>query len=250
MSAAGPRRAFWQVAVFARGDCAVRGNRLSCRTLTAAQQPVTTRSAPAIDGFPAYWDFPSALIFEYARGGWATLTLHGADDRPDQAARSIAVHIAGALRLGRGDLPVRFPAQLTGLPAGWAVRDVMFSYGRPGPAAWGYDVARGARLDAPWYVSDDVLSLSITPASQSPLPCGSSPGPSQQTRMAGHEVTVTRLPAGREPAEQSLCTAHADGLAVLIVVSGNHPQMDVTRLVAHLKLHGPDPAHWAARPLR
>jgi hypothetical protein len=38
-----------------------------------------------------------------------------------------------------------------------------------------------------------------------------------------YQVTVTRIPAGREPAQQNLCAADADGLSVSVLITGNHP---------------------------
>ena len=248
--AVGPGEASWRLAVFARGDCALRGTRLACRDLQRSQEPIATRSAPRIDGFPAYWDFPSALLFEYARGGWATLELLGPNDQPDRAARTMGLHIATTLRFGGANKAVRFPAQFVGLPAGWAVRSVMTSAGRYGPQEYSFQIAAGARLDAPWFDSTDIPSVQVGPAGQSSSGCFVPAGESQPVIVAGHHVTVSRIPAGREPAEQDLCTEDADGLSVEVLIIGNHVPVGVTTLFAHMRLLGPDPAHWTTRPIR
>ena len=66
--------------------------------------------------------------------------------------------------------------------------------------------------------------------------------------IAGYSVTITRVPAGREPAIQELCAADADGLTIDVFVNGNRPAIDVTQLFAHLRLLGPNPAHWTTMP--
>jgi hypothetical protein len=49
---------------------------------------------------------------------------------------------------------------------------------------------------------------------------------------------------------QWLCAKDADGLWVGIVVYGKNPVLGVTGLFAHhLRLLGPDPAHWTRNPI-
>jgi hypothetical protein len=250
MFAVGPRQATWQVSVFARGDCSLRRALLACRDLTSLQYPMTTQKAPSIDGFPAYWDdLPDTLIFEYADGGWATLTLRGTDGQADSAEGAAAAHIAEALRFGAPTGPVWFPAQVTGLPPGWAIRSVQFSYSAQGPLALSYQIAAGSRLAAPWYDSTNIPEMTISPASQSPASCPVTPGQSQQTTLDNYPVTILQIPAGQEPAEQSLCTADADGLAVSIVISGNQPPISVSQLFTQIRLLGPNPVHWTTTPI-
>jgi hypothetical protein len=250
LDAAGPLKANWQVSVFARGDCSLRQATLACRDLTSLQYPMTTQQAPSIDGFPAYWDdVPGILIFEYARGGWATLTLYGTDGQADSTEAATAVHIAQTLRFGAPTGPVLFPAQVTGLPPGWAIRSVQFSYSTQGPLARSYQIAAGALLAAPWYDATDILAVTISPASQPPASCPITPGQSQQTTVGNYPVTILQIPAGQEPAEQSLCAADADGLAVSIVTSGNQPPISVSQLFTQIRVLGPDPARWTTSPI-
>jgi hypothetical protein len=251
LTTVGAHHALWQLAMFARGDCALAGAHLNCRDLTASQEPTATRSAPKVDGFPAYWDYPSMLIFEYARGGWATLSVPGRNGEPDAAGRATAVHIATALRVSSANvLPARFPAQLAGLPGGWAVRAVMTSPSRYGPLEFQYQIARGSLVLAPWSDPNDIPNLSIGPANKNTPACYVTPGLSQRQTVAGRLVTVTRIPAeGTESATQDLCASNVDGLAVDIVTTGDHPGIDVTTLFADLRLLGPDPAHWTRKPI-
>ncbi len=249
MNAVGPGQTSWQLSVFARDDCTLQAALLSCRDLASLQDPRATQNAPNVDGFPAYWDFPDMLMFEYARGGWATLAVHGPGGQADNAARATAVHIAQALRFGAASGPVWFPAQVTGLPSGWAIRSVLFSYSKQGPVAGLYQIATGALLSAPWFDSTDIPEIMIVPASQQAGSCPATPGQAQQTTLNNYPVTILQIPAGQEPAEQSLCTTDADGLAVSIVIAGNNPPISVSQLFTRIRLLGPDPADWTTKPI-
>jgi len=249
MSAVGPQLTSWQVSIFARGDCSLEEARLACRDLTPLQDPRATHKAPNVDGFPAYWDFPNTLIFEYARGGWATLSLHGPDGQVGNAARATAVRIAQALRFGAPSGPVWFPARVTGLPPGWAIRSVLFSYSRYGPVAGSYQIAPGTLLATPWFDATDIPEIMIGPASQQAASCPVTPGNSQQTTLNSYPVIILQIPAGQEPAEQSLCATDADGLAVSIVISGNQPPISVSQLFTRIRLLGADPAQWTTKPI-
>ncbi len=197
LSVAGPHSDFWQLAVYARGDCAIRAERLQCRDVSPQLAPFVGQGGPVIDGLRAHWYGSSDLIFEYASGGWARLTKLGQTSHPGYVLAT-AAHIARSLRFGGPAAPVRFPAEFTRLPGGWAVRDVIFSYGRTGPLAFEYDIARGSGLNEPWTSSNDIPQITIMPASQKPAGCYATPGRSQQIEVAGRQVTVTRLPTGAE----------------------------------------------------
>jgi hypothetical protein len=239
LAAVGPGQQSWQVAIFAAGDCSLAHAKLTCRDLASPLDPPVATRAPDINGLPAYWN-PATLIFQYARGGWATVTFHS----PANVLR-----MARHLVFGAATRAIRFPAQLTGVPPGWGVKVVMFSYRTDGPAASSYDLASGtADLNAPYPDMDNIPSITVQKASPD-LRCYWTPGESAQTVIAGHQVTVTRIPPGRQPAEQNLCAADADGLNVSILITGNHPVMNVTEVFAHLRLFGPDPARWTTKPI-
>jgi hypothetical protein len=249
LDAVGADKSSWQLAVFDAGDCSLRSALMTCRDLTSAQNWTATQSAPSVDGFPAYWDFPSGLIFEYARGGWATLTLYGPHNQTD-AARAMALHIARALRFAAPSRATRFPAELAGLSAGWAVRSVLSAPSRYGPLEFQYQIARGSVVSEPWFGNNDIANLSIAPASQRLASCHVTPGQSQQLTVAGHQVIVTSIPAGDgEAAEHDLCTSNDDGLSVDVLIIGGGLPVDVTALFEDLRLLGPDPAHWTTKPI-
>src|SRR5262249_25145073 len=89
------------------------------------------------DGQPAYWTAPQprqsplsgtsqgVLAWQYAVGGWAVLDYEPSGHAP---AIADAVKIADNVRFGyRGEPAIRFPVQLTDVPANWQVNCVATS---------------------------------------------------------------------------------------------------------------------------
>jgi hypothetical protein len=241
LGAVGKGQLTWRLAIFAAGQCSLAHARLTCGDLTSLQDPLVTSRAPDIDGHSAYWG-QDVLVFQYASGGWATVIFHQQAD---------VLRIAEHLAFGAASVPVRFPAQLTGLSADWVVSYVLSIPGKDGSVAFQYVFARGAAsLRHPNAISAvDVPYLTVQRANPN-LRCYSNPGYSTQKVIAGHQVTVTRIPARHEPAEQQICAADAGGLWVSVLIAGSHPAIDVTDVFAHLRLLGPDPAHWTTQPVR
>jgi hypothetical protein len=228
----------WTLAAYAAGQCRLTRSQMTCTGLSSAFDAQLTRRAPDIDGRTAYWG-PGVLVFQYARGGWAKLTFRN---------RAGALRVAEHVSFGAATAPLRFPAQLTGMPAGWQVRYAMFG---PGTQAkiFGFDkgaAGPGIPSTEPANNFPDFISINPTAPNSS---CYSSSGQSRQQMIAGYPVTITRVPAGSQPAVQQLCAARADGLSVSITVTGNHPVADVTGIFAHLRLLGPDPANWTTKPI-
>src|SRR5262249_59922550 len=86
-----------------------------------------TGRAPAVRGHRAFWAGPF-LVWQYARGGWASLSLPLPYSSPKlsnaakyEAARRDAVKIADHVRYGAATPPPVFPARLTRLPSQWRV---------------------------------------------------------------------------------------------------------------------------------
>jgi hypothetical protein len=110
------------------------------------------------------------------------------------------------------------------------------------------EFARAAAVDAPGPGNDNYPVLDVAKTGYGGT-CSFTPGQSSRDVIGGYTVTITRGPAGRESAFQELCAADADGLTIDIFVSGNQPAIDVTQVFAHLRLLGPDLAHWATMPV-
>jgi hypothetical protein len=200
----------------------------------------TTR-LPDIDGYPAY-ELTSpltrdigVLIWRYARDGWARL-----DFRYTPYAVRVAEHVV----FGGPAAPLRFPAQLTGMP-GWRVTSALFNPGRGGLLAtlWGFaprafvNTPRAARY--PGVMTNTAIQ-----------PCYFTPGYSTRSVIAGYPVTITIVPPGKvDGAYHGVCAANADGLWVQVSVGERRPAFAVTKIFAHLKLFGPDPANWTTQPI-
>jgi hypothetical protein len=78
--------------------------------------------------------------------------------------------------------------------------------------------------------------------------CHFFPGESVRSVLGGYKAIVTHFPS--PPLKQLLCARRADGLWVEISVYGKAPVLDVADLFAHhMRLLGPDPAHWTRNPI-
>ena len=233
----------WMLKVHASGQCSTAGRVLRCKGRSALFDAPMTTQLPDINGLPAYWDVNQAgqgiLVFEYAKSGWAELSFR------DQAQ---AVRVAKHIAFGTSTAAPIFAVQLTGLP-GWQLRYEDFNPTSDGTLAAGmFGFARAAAVDAPGPGDlDNYPVLSVTKAGSGGS-CYFTAGRSSRSVIAGYSVTITRVPAGREPAIQELCAADADGLTIDVFVNGNRPAIDVTQLFAHLRLLGPNPAHWTTMP--
>jgi hypothetical protein len=246
--AARPGQGSWMLAVYAAGRCSFAHMQLRCAGLSSKFDPRLTSQAPDVDGRPAYWTYDQTgdgiLVFQYARDGWAKFSFR---------ERAYALRIAEHVTFGAATAqlaPIRFPAQLAGMPGGWQLR-----YATSNPSPGGYlagifGFASGAALHAPGPgVPYNYPVVDVTKANPN-VPCYVTAGESTQGVVAGYPVTVTRVPAGSGGAAvQELCAANAAGLSVDIFVQGNHPAADVTTVFAHLRLLGPDPAHWTTQPI-
>ena len=133
MSLGNPSGAF--LALYAAGACRVTGHALNCSP--SGQRYPLGRSVARVDGHPAYWtapqkarspfpgNSPGVLAWQYAVGGWAVLDYVASGHA---SARNDAVKIADRVRFGyRGEPAIRFPVQLTDVPANWQVNCVATS---------------------------------------------------------------------------------------------------------------------------
>jgi hypothetical protein len=182
------------------------------------------------------------LAWEYARGSWALLEYFSASTK-------LALRIADHATVGVPTGSIRFPAQTTGVPATWRVADVAFTV-RAGVLAAGlYQLTVGPRNLAPGgggYPAN-MPSIEVGPP-QAARYCTLPGVPVVHRVIDRYEVLVQNDSASRPPQEQ-LCATDADGLSVAMYVIGSHPVLSVAAIFSHMRLLGPDPAHWTARPL-
>ena len=214
-----------------------------------------SRPAPAVGGRPAFWFDGHMLAWEYARHAWATLYVsrHGT---PIPAAT--IVKVAAHVRFAATAKPaVKFPFQLTGLPASWRVLSVA------GWRATADGLLAGAnylgmttsvgRADGP--VSGMIGQIVITPGKSN---CPFFRGPANRSRrvvLGGVTAIVTHFTGSGVRPYQGLCIQETNGLYVHFLEfpepgNAGFAFGGVTGVFTHhLHLLGADPANWTTRPI-
>jgi hypothetical protein len=264
---AGPQPLQILLVVHAADRCKVSGHTLNCNVAgQPAPSQVLGRLVGYVDGHPAYWagdgqllrpvsqilkslthgaEHPTAgaLAWQYARGGWTIL------EAPDLGD---ALRTADSVRFGPDvSAPVKFPFQLTGVPADWQVNAV----------------ATGRRDGVMYATSDQVTAGHVDAVPEGDFPAGAPfldtgfsetwpRGNGACARLAyyGERFPVIdgyRATVGGDkklPPQQELCVG-ANSMLVWIAV-GARPTLSPFELFGrYLRLLGPNPAHWTTRPI-
>jgi hypothetical protein len=204
-----------------------------------------------------FWYNGRELAWEYAPHAWATLSAyrHGV-----AVPAATIVKVAAHLKYAATAQPsVRFPYQLTGLPASWRFTSA------PWQATTGGLVAgpSGAAEEFGGYPSigpangrtaGAIPLIVITPGkSRCPFFHGSST--SQRVVLHGVTAVLTHFAGDGARPYQGLCVPEADGLHVMYLENpkpgrGGFAFGGVTGIfLHHLHLLGPSPAGWTTRPL-
>jgi len=228
---------------------------LNCEDAVIGWGANLSRPAPAVGGHPAFWFYGHMLAWEYARHAWATLYVsrHGT---PIPAAT--IVKVAAHVRFAATAKPaVKFPFQLTGLPASWRVLSVA------GWRATADGLLAGAnylgmttsvgRADGP--VSGMIGQIVITPGkSNCPFFRGSA-NRSRRVVLGGVTAIVTHFTGSGVRPYQGLCIQETNGLYVHFLEFPEPGRAGfafggVTGVFTHhLHLLGADPARWTTRPI-
>jgi hypothetical protein len=245
--AAGPNahRATWSLTVVSEGRCNLSSGQI-LRQLRHGGRPVldcTTgprdyyllmprRQAPSVNGHLAFWA-GNELVWEYTHDSWAIVRT-GRHARPE-----LVVKVAAGVRFGLPQPALMFPIQLTGLPAAWRAGSVHFVVDR--------GIPRGSQLGLAGTGAQGTPQPTVTASPAGPAgSCYFYPGGQSQHRtINGIKVVVTRL----DPATFQVCAAHAHGLSVFISTYGSEHPRAVSIFRDHLRILGPDPSRWTARPL-
>jgi hypothetical protein len=236
----------------------VRGFRLACDA-GAGNSPLMARLrsllprisavvAPDVNGRPAFWTSAGTLVWEYASGGWATLSPDGL------AGHALLLKIASHVRYG-DTTPVLFGFRLAKLPVGW------------GPSGIIDFAPHGGRLLAiSWSAGPTVdptaLSVGVFPPVRhmgSPSYCNFVAGQSRYATLDGTRTLVRNL---NEPYKhwQSLCANDIDGVQLYLTLDLNTPGSNtplpgsnefngVLTVFRHLQLLGPNPGAWTTAPV-
>jgi hypothetical protein len=249
----------WGISVDARGQCHLTssGRGLKCAGQTPLESTTVQFSepAPAVHGHSAFWAGTN-LVWAYARGGWAWLSIPVADFsalQHDTVTQGQAIKIARHLRFGVATPPLVFPAQLTGLTGRWRINNLHYEAGTGALQADSYTLTTGTSRFFP-QVGDQGIWTNAPYVEIRPAPrretCDPHDPSTQNTSeiINGYRVVVKRSSAGGHP-EQEACAAHADGLSVDIIEFGRRPTVGVTSLFRQLRLLGTNPANWTNNPI-
>jgi hypothetical protein len=257
----------WDLAVYAAGQCHLTASakRLVCSTLAEEGLRVTiTGPAPDVRGRRAFWaGNGSYLVWQYARGGWASLLLPYPNYIPQlrkpaayRAARRDAITIAGHVRYGAATAPLLFPVQLTHLPGQWRVSSTYYLVAAGTQRVRSYALGAGqpslgADGGLDFQKNMPFLTIDLAPA-PSPCPRTARPGTAGQPvikTINGSRVVVLNTIAGSLP-KQVLCVANARGLALVITILGGHPVISGLSLFQHhMRVLGADPGDWTSKPI-
>jgi hypothetical protein len=243
--------------LFAASACHVTGHALNC--LPSGDRYPLGRSVALVDGQPAYWtapqkargtlpgSSPGVLVWQYAGGGWAVLDYVASGHA---SARNDAVKIADRVRFGyRGEPAIRFPVQLTDVPANWQVDCVATSVvGHVMYAA--SDVVTAGRVTGSICGDDAPLNAPHFDAGQGAKNAcaGLIYAEAHSTTEAIHGYQVV-LGTEKFWPNHELCADNAAGTFVWIAI-GAHPTLSPASIFAHhLRLLGSNPAKWTTRPI-
>jgi hypothetical protein len=255
----------WSLSVDAAGKCHLTApvsgpgggppaKELDCSTTAQKGIPVRiTGRAPAVCGHRAFWAGPY-LVWQYARNGWAELTLPFVRRGSPQLAayQREAVTIASHIRYGAATPPLLFAAQLTHLPSRWRVSSVSYVPDGRVLLAGAYALGAGPPnlgADGGLVYETGLPYFHIAPASRRTPPCYAEPHRSTREIINGHRVVVTNEPMGSF-VRHDLCAVSADGLSVNMSEFGTHPAISVADLFGrHMRLLGRHRANWTPQPI-
>jgi hypothetical protein len=224
----------------AAGHCHVSSGTLQCNTgpggpaLAPSGQLVV--QVGRVSGQPAYWLSAAnggAFKYQYAPGGWAILSA---------PSLGTALRIAANMRFGvqAAEQSIRFPFQLTGLPAGWQVN---FTY-----TSWLHGVQYANTFGVTASTTDDNIGDNGTDPEFDA-------GVGAANACADFELAHSQVINGHtvllgSSGPVALCAADADGV-FLTAGFGTGWAASYADMFAHnIKLLGPDPANWTTEPVK
>jgi hypothetical protein len=244
----------WEVKAYAAGQCHLTAHAkgIACSNAAYGITETFDGRAPDVAGHPAHWS-ASDLIWQYAPGGWAFLSVpfkvvpRKGPKRTPVLVRE-AVKIGSNIRYGKATPPLLFPLQLHGLPSAWQVSSVF--YVPKGSVLTPLRFALNTGKSDPGADGGLVYQKGLPYLDLDPMKsCYAGKG-SKVKIVNGHRVVLTNDGPDRNFG-QDLCAVHADGLSLYLVVQGekNPPMSPLTLFRDHLRLLGADPAEWTPKPI-
>ena len=242
----------------AKVRAALRGGHhptLDCEDTISGWAAELGRPAPAVAGRPAFWFDGHDLAWEYAPHAWATMFVYRRGAAiPDATIVKVAAHVKYAATTKPS---VKFPFQLTGLPASWRVTSAAWRATADGLVSTiSGEMGGNAAVGPPGRRFGSMLpQIEITPGKSKCHFFHGSSGSSHRVVLNGVTAVVTRFTGSGVRPYQGLCVSEMDGLHVSFLENPGPGRAGfalggVTGIfLHHLRLLGPDPANWTTHPL-
>jgi len=269
----------WELSVYAAGTCHRAGNQIDCPNDNPLpgqpSEPVhpcgsddAEVQAPPVNGRQAFWEHNvdqvttvkngqgqssvshiRCLTWEYAPGGWASLSNFGVIS----PGKQLVVQVASKIQFGGRQPSFKFGAQFRNLPGKWRVvlPTTFYLMRRIGHELRYMGVEHGALLAEDFTITDGATTLGVDvnvfPSKGTQCVTGK-PG---CRVINGYHVSARDLgrltPGGKQQFEIS-----APDAGNLYVSLGTVSQQDLGllfRLFAHMTMLGRNPAAWVTHPI-
>jgi len=261
----------WQLSVYGAGTCHQAGNQIDCPNDNPLpgqpNEPVhpcgsddAEVQAPPVNGRQAFWEHNPdqvdkvkngqnqysvshmrCLTWEYAPGGWASLSNFGVIN-PD---KQLVVQIASKIQFGGRQPSFKFAAQFRNLPGKWRVVPPasFYLFRRVGGKLRYMGVQHGALLAEDFTITDGATTLGVDvnvfPSKRSQC-VTAQPG---CRVINGYHVSARKV-AGM----QMISAPDADNLWVSL--SGSQQSLGLLyKVFAHMTMLGTNPAAWTTQPI-
>jgi hypothetical protein len=269
----------WTMTAYHIGACHRAGNQIDCPSDQGLPlhpkgpvHPCGSNDgevqAPPVNGRQAFWEHNPdqvdkvkngqnqysvshlrCLTWEYAPGGWASLSNSGVIN----PSRQLVVRIASKIQFGGHQPSFKFAAQFRNLPGKWRVvpRTTFYLFRRVGHKLRYMGVQHGALLAESYTITDGATTIGVDvnvfPSKRSQCITGT-PGCRVINGYHVNARELGRLVKGGRP--QFLISApDADNLSVTLgTVSQQHLGL-LFSLFSHMTMLGTNPAAWTTQPI-
>jgi hypothetical protein len=267
----------WNLTAYAIGACHRAGNQIDCPNDNPLpgqpKEPVHPCGsndgevqAPPVNGRQAFWEHNPdqvtevkngqgqssvshmrCLTWEYAPGGWASLSNYGQIN----PSKQLVVRIASKIQFGGHQPSFKFAAQFRNLPGKWRVVPPanFYLFRRVGHKLRYMGVQHGALLAESYAITDGAttvgVDVNVFPSKRSQCIKGK-PG---CRVINGYHVSVQTLGRGQDGRQQvEISAPDADNLSVSL--SGSQQSLGLLlRVFAHMTMLGTNPAAWTTQPI-